>query len=82
MPKIKESETRQARLLRQRSPCGSPTIQMPCRIEGGNVVVDHLFAAEDERGDERGKDVGRWFDWSETLCPSGVAWQAQMQQRR
>ena len=38
------------------------------RVNAGDVVVDHLLAAEGELGDEGGKDVVRWLNRAKAFC--------------
>jgi hypothetical protein len=64
-----ESETRQARLLRQSPPSRPPAFHVPRRVKAGDAVVNHLLAAEGELGDEGGKNIVRRFHSSKTFRP-------------
>jgi hypothetical protein len=55
VPQIVEPEPRQARFLRQRSPCRPPALHVPRRIKASDVVVHYSLAAERELGYERSK---------------------------
>jgi hypothetical protein len=57
VPEIVEPEARQARFLRQRSPCRPPAIHVPGWIEARHAIVNHSVTAEGELGNERGEDV-------------------------
>ena len=52
MTEIVEPETRQACFVRQCSPGGTPAVQVPHRIEGRHVVVNHSLAAKFELRNE------------------------------
>ena len=63
-------EAGQARLLCQRSPSRSPTLNVLCRVKRRDVIADYLFAAEGELGNESRKDVVRRLDRAEGLSSS------------